>query len=102
VTSGPAADGWPALMRMDADTWLLFRSDRNVAPARAGRGRGQDTGTLRRRAGTVTPVPRDLGRIRGAGGWATSWPIRPATGRREPGRPLTDLDRYTRGPSGCT
>src|SRR5699024_8473232 len=36
VTSGPAADGWPALIRINGDTWLLFRSDRNVTPARAG------------------------------------------------------------------
>ncbi len=101
VTSGPAADGWPALMRIDGDTWLLFRSDRNVAPARAGRGRGQDTGTLRRRAGTVTPVPRDLGRIRGAGGWGDLLAYTPQRPEGEsPGRPLTDLDRYTRGTVG--
>jgi hypothetical protein len=101
VTSGPAADGWPALMRVAGDTWLLFRSDRNVTPARAGRGRGQDTGTLRRRAGTVAPVPRDLGRIRGAGGWGDLLAYTPHRPEGEnPGRPLTDLDRYTRGTVG--
>ena len=101
VTSGPAADSWPTLMRMDGAAWLLFRSDRNIAPARAGHGRGQDTGTLRRRAGTVTPVPRDARRTRGAGDWGDLLAYTPDRPEGESqSRPLTDLDRYTRGTVG--
>ncbi|WP_432949922.1 hypothetical protein ACQPXM_17735 [Kribbella sp. CA-253562] len=74
VLGGPAADTDPTSVGMpDGSTWLLFRSDRNIAFGRlggdvAGSGTSRhaaDEASVRRFAGSVTVTPNDLDRNRG-------------------------------------
>ncbi len=94
----------PAPLVVDGQTWVLFRSDANVAlsqgaplaPGAPG-GRLPDAGTLRRAAGTTTYVPTDLARVglaRRFGDLLAYTPQKPL-GPIEP--PLGDDDLYTRG-----
>ena len=101
LTSGAAADSWPALVAAPGGPWLLHRSDRSVPLAAAGRGGGADTGTLRRYAGSVTIVPGDLARLNGRGGWddlLAYTPHRPQGATWQ--APLRDDEPYTRGAVG--
>ncbi len=101
VTAGPAADGWPTVLRVGGEARVLFRSDRNLVPSRLGRGRGTDTGTVLRRAGTTAVVTGDLTRLRAHGEWGdlTAYtPHRPDGADLD--HPLRDDERYLRGTVG--
>jgi hypothetical protein len=99
--SGPAVDSQPTPVRVSGEIWLLHRSDRSIPLAAVGRGRGEDTGTLRRFTSTRTLVPGDLDRMRTRQTWAdllSYTPHRPEGASVD--RPLTDAERYTRGTVG--
>jgi phage tail-like protein len=124
VTSGAAADGWPAPVAMpDGARWLLYRSDRGVPlartavstppaaearviprprarawPSAARSVRLPDTGTLRRFAGTTSVVLGDASRIGRRRQWDDPVAYTPDKPLGELGpQKLAPDDLYTRG-----
>jgi hypothetical protein len=100
VTAGSPGDTWPAPVTVGGGQWLLYRSDRSVSHAGVGSGRFEDTGTLRRYAGSTTLVLTDIDRLRRMRAWddlVSYTPHRPAG---ETADPLRDDEVYTRGTVG--
>ncbi|MBV9787507.1 MAG: hypothetical protein JOZ51_05005 [Chloroflexi bacterium] len=105
--AGPASDVWPAPLLIANQLWLLFRSDRSVdlaratpTPATTVGGPATFSGTLRRNAGTTTPILADAQRNNRRRQWDdlnAYTPNRPL-GRRD--GPLHDDEWYSRGTIG--
>jgi phage tail-like protein len=101
VTAGAPWDGWPAPVTVGGAQWLLHRSDRSVGHATVGAAGAQDTGTLRRYAGSTTVVLGDLDRLHRLRAWddlVSYTPHRPAGETRS--EPLREDEIYTRGTIG--
>jgi hypothetical protein len=97
VTTGPSTDTDPALLALGATSWLLLRSDRNVALA--GVAGANDTTvpqavSTRRFAGSATAIPADLARNGGAG---TFGELLDYTPQRPRGDAPSPAERYTPG-----
>ncbi|MEU4713973.1 phage tail protein [Micromonospora purpureochromogenes] len=101
VTAGAAGDSWPAPVSVGGSQWLLHRSDRSIGHAAVGRRGAQDTGTLRRYAGSTTVVLTDIDRLRRLRTWddlVSYTPHRPAG--ETAADPLREDEVYTRGTIG--
>lgn len=100
VTAGAPGDTWPAPVPVGDELWLLHRSDRSVAHARAGGRPALDTGTLRRYAGTTSVALSDLDRLRRLQAWDDLVAYTPNRPEGEAASPLADDELYTRGTVG--
>jgi phage tail-like protein len=101
VTTGAPGDTWPAPVTVGGSQWLLHRSDRSVGHAAVGGAGAQDTGTLRRYAGSTTVVLGDIDRLRRLRTWddlVSYTPHRPAGETATD--PLREEEVYTRGTIG--
>jgi phage tail-like protein len=105
INDEPSNDAWPAPMTLGGATWILYRSDANVALTQVGATptdgdlpftvRLPDNGTVRRYAGTISVGLSDLQRMRMRrlfGDMLVYTPNRPAAEA-----PLADDELYTRG-----
>lgn len=101
VRPGPAADSWPAPVTVGGTLWILHRSDRSVPLASAGSRPAEETGTLRRYAGSTSVVLSDLDRLGRLRDWDDLVSYTPDAPAGAPvAAPLRDDQLYTRGTVG--